>query len=95
MWDVVRSNFVELVLSFFSSGSLDKSLSMTWVTLIPKVDGAKEMKDFRPITMVGCVYKVISKILVRRLKGVMNNLVGEAQAAFIHDRKFFYGALIY
>ena len=29
------------------------------------------MKNFRPISMVGCVYKVIAKILSRRLKGMM------------------------
>ena len=42
---------------------------MTWVTLIPKFEGAKEMNEFKPISMVGYVYKVISKILARRLRG--------------------------
>ena len=62
--------------------------------MIPKFDGAIEMKDFRPISMVGCVYKVIAKILARRIRGVMNNLVGEAQTAFLQDRKIYDGALI-
>ena len=67
---------------------------MTWVTLIPKVDDAQEIKDYRPISMVGCVYKVIVKILANRIKGVMNGLVGETQTAFVHGRQILDGALI-
>ena len=36
---------------------------MTWVTLIPKFKGAKEVKGFRLISMVRCGYKVVSKVL--------------------------------
>ena len=50
---------------------------MSWVTLIPKFEGAKEIKGFRPISMVGCIYKVVAKILVRRLRSVMGALVGK------------------
>ena len=61
--------------NFSSSGYLPKNLNMTWVILIPKFEGAKDMRGFRPINMVGSIYKVISKILVRRLKTVMNGFV--------------------
>ena len=83
-----------MVLDFFSSGYLPKNLNMTWVILIPKFDGTKDMKDFRPISMVGCIYKMISKILARRLKSVMNGLVEENKSAFIQRRQILDGALI-
>ncbi|XP_015969911.1 secreted RxLR effector protein 78-like [Arachis duranensis] len=67
---------------------------MTWVTLASKIDVPKEMKDFRPISMVESVYKVILKILVLRMKNVMSFLVGEVQYAFIQDRQILDGALI-
>nr|XP_029151561.1 uncharacterized protein LOC114925942 [Arachis hypogaea] len=44
--------------------------------------------------MVGCVYKVISKVLVRRMRSVMLGLVGETQSAFVKRRKIHDGALI-
>lgn len=46
------------------------------MTLIPKIDNAVEMKEFRSISMAGCLYKVIVKILADRFKRVMPKLVG-------------------
>ena len=45
---------------------------MTWVTLIPKKEGAVDILDYRPISMVGSVYKVVAKVLSRRLRGVVS-----------------------
>ncbi|XP_057756422.1 uncharacterized protein LOC130975688 [Arachis stenosperma] len=44
--------------------------------------------------MVGCVYKVISKVLVRRMRSLMPALVRETQSAFVKGRKIHDGALI-
>ncbi|XP_025608135.1 uncharacterized protein [Arachis hypogaea] len=68
--------------------------NVTWVALAPKFIGAKEIKDLRPISIVGCVYKVISKMVVRRMGPIMPGLVGETQSAFVKGRKIHYGALI-
>ena len=77
-WEIVGADFKKVILDFFNTSSLENSLNMTWVTLIPKFEGAKEMKDFRPISMVGCVYKIIAMILARRIRKVMGGLIGEA-----------------
>nr|XP_025703819.1 uncharacterized protein LOC112805690 [Arachis hypogaea] len=76
-WDDISSEFIAAVLGFFQSAQLATDANVTWVTLAPKVEGAKEVKDFWPISMVGCLYKVISKVLVRRIRSVMPGLVGE------------------
>ncbi|XP_016185845.1 uncharacterized protein LOC107627528 [Arachis ipaensis] len=93
-WDDIGPDFIAAVLGFFRSAQLPTEANVTWVTLAPKVEGAKEVKDFRPISMVGCLYKVISKVLVRRMRPVMLGLVGETQTAFVKGRKIHDGALI-
>jgi hypothetical protein len=45
-----------------------KSLNATFLTLIPKKTEAVEVKNFRPISLVGGVYKIVSKVLANRLK---------------------------
>lgn len=94
MWNVVGEEFITMVLEFFERGTLPKAVNTTWGTLIPKVEGATDLKDFRPISMVGCIYKIIAKIMATRLKRVMPFLVGETQSAFIMGRQILDGALI-
>ncbi|XP_016207070.1 uncharacterized protein LOC107647514 [Arachis ipaensis] len=93
-WDDIGPEFSAAVLWFFQSAQLPTDANVTWVTLVPKVEGAKEVKDFRPISIVGCLYKVISKVLVRRMRSVMPGLVGQTQTAFVQGRKIHDGALI-
>ncbi|XP_016206359.1 uncharacterized protein LOC107646704 [Arachis ipaensis] len=93
-WDEFGAEFMAAVLDFFQSSRLPSDSNITWVALAPKFTGAKEIKDLRPISMVGCVYKVISKVMVRRMSSVMPGLVGETQSAFVKGRKIHDGALI-
>nr|GEV01390.1 RNA-directed DNA polymerase, eukaryota, reverse transcriptase zinc-binding domain protein [Tanacetum cinerariifolium] len=50
--------------------------------------------DFRPISLIGSVYKIIAKILANRLVLVLGDLVNEVQSAFIADRQILDGPFI-
>ncbi|XP_057444637.1 uncharacterized protein LOC130736879 [Lotus japonicus] len=52
----------------------------------PRVDGVNSphsLNEFRPISLIGCIYKVVSKLLATRLKSVIGKLIDERQFAFI------------
>lgn len=65
-----------------------------FITLIPKIAGANMLKDFRPISLLGCHNKIISKILANRLKSVLPGLIWECQNAFIKGRQILDSVLI-
>jgi len=94
MWSVVGEDFCAYILNFFATGTLHESFNTTWVTLIPKKKGLLEVTDFRLISLVGSLYKVIAKILSCRLKTVLPNLIGESQTTFVFGRQILDGALI-
>jgi len=94
IWPIIGEDFNRCIMEFFATGRFPKAINMTWVTLIPKKEGAVEISEFRPISMVGSIYKVIAKILSRRIKAVISDLVGENQTAFISGRQILDGALI-
>lgn len=73
--------------TFHSKDQWYKSLSATFITLIPKKEGAAEIKDFRPISLVGCLYKLLSKTLVVRLKTIMPKVISRYQSAFVPGRQ--------
>ena len=51
-----------------------------------KKGGAEELKDFRPINLVGGLYKLFAKVLTNRLKSVVRVLISDNQHAFIRCR---------
>jgi hypothetical protein len=60
-WEVVKGDIMAVFEEFHTRGKFVKSINSTFISLIPKIQGAKEVKDFRPINLVGGVYKIISK----------------------------------
>lgn len=66
--------------NFHQKGVFEKTFNATFVAFIPKKPGAVEVKDFRPISLIGGVYKIISKLLTERLKTVIGKLVDEHQS---------------
>ncbi|GJU22466.1 hypothetical protein Tco_1155808 [Tanacetum coccineum] len=59
----------------------------SFITLIPKVPNASMVKEFRPISLIGSLYKIIAKVLANRMVMVLNDLVNEIQSAFVADRQ--------
>ena len=66
--------------------TLPEHLNETFIVLIPKVDNPINMTQFRPISLCNTTYKVISKILVTRLRPCMTNLISPNQVSFVPGR---------
>ena len=56
--------------------------------------GAEDFKDFRPISLVCSLYKLIAKVLANRMKKIMGRLVNKAQKAFVKGRQILDAPLI-
>lgn len=74
---------MQTIHNFHKNESFEKSFNATFVALIPKKHGAEELKDLRPISLIGGVCKIIAKLFTERLKTVMGSLVDEHQMAFL------------
>jgi hypothetical protein len=94
MWDVFKGEFRIMFDQFHGIGSLPKSFTNYFVALIPKVNSPFSLGDFRPISLLGCLYKVIAKVLTARLATVMDRLVTQTQSAFIKGRQLVDGVVV-
>lgn len=61
-WEIVRKEVMAMFTEFHSKDCWFKS-SASFVTLIPKKSRAFELKDFRLISLVGCMYTLLAKTL--------------------------------
>ncbi|GJW56284.1 reverse transcriptase domain, reverse transcriptase zinc-binding domain protein [Tanacetum coccineum] len=65
---------------------ISRGCNSSFVTIIPKVAYPIGLGDFRPISLIGCYYKILAKILAERVKKVVGEVVGDVQNAFIKGR---------
>jgi len=93
-WPDLKVDIMRFVSEFHCNGRLSKGINNTFIALIPKIDNPQRLNDFRPIALVGCLYKIIAKVLVNRLRKVMGTVISETQSAFVKDRKILDGILI-
>jgi tripartite-type tricarboxylate transporter receptor subunit TctC len=66
---------MEVFQDFHTHSKFVKSINATFLALIPKKFGAVDLKDFRPISLVSGVYKIIAKVLANRLRKVVEKII--------------------
>ncbi|KAF5206932.1 Transposon tx1 uncharacterized protein [Thalictrum thalictroides] len=93
-WSFLKGDIMEVVKEFDQTGFLDWRVNTTFITLIPKISGARSIGDFRPISLVGGIYKIITKTLASRLKKVLPSLISPNQSAFIGRRQILDSILV-
>lgn len=62
-------------------------LNKTLIVLIPKVQGPESFGNYRPISLCNSICKIISKVIVSRLRPHLQNIVSPFQTAFIPGRR--------
>jgi len=85
-WGVLKVEIVEAMEQFYETGSIPKGCNASFVALVPKVRDPSRLEQYRPISLVGAVYKIIAKLLAERLKKVLPSVVDESQSAFLKGR---------
>ncbi|CAL9222937.1 unnamed protein product, partial [Arabidopsis halleri] len=70
------------VSEFFQSDTLLKQWNATTLVLIPKSSNASKASEFRSISCLNTIYKVISKLLAKRLQQILSTVVSSSQSAF-------------
>lgn len=81
-WEFVKNNVMGFFKEFHEQGRFVRGLNATFFVLVPKGEGVEDLRDFKPISLVGGLYKLLAKVLANRLKKVMGNVVSSSQNAF-------------
>nr|GEZ00866.1 RNA-directed DNA polymerase, eukaryota [Tanacetum cinerariifolium] len=84
----------ESVQWFFKHGYFASGCNSSFVTLIPKTADPKMVSEFRPIRLIGSLYKVVTKILATRLANVISDLISNVQTTFLPNRQILDGPFI-
>lgn len=86
-WDIYKNDFMNLLSEFYHNGKFVRGFNPSFIVLIPKKEETVSMHDFRPISLLGGAYKIISKLLATRLSKVLDSVISPNQSAFVGGRQ--------
>jgi ribonuclease HI len=86
-WMIVGPSVKTAVKNIFSTGIMPPNLNQTLIALVPKQQGPETLNHYRPISLCNTVYKIITKLLVLRIKPYLLALVSPFQTAFVSGRR--------
>lgn len=86
-WSILGEDLLQTIRNFHWNEFFEKYFNVTFIALIPKKNGAEELKEFGPINLRRGICKVISKLITERMKSVITKLVDDHQMAFLKGRQ--------
>ena len=93
-WETLKKDIMEVVYLFQESGSFPKGCNSPFIVLVPKVKDPIMIDQFRPISLVGALYKIITKAMSCRIKDVLPLVIDDVQSTFLKDRRMLESVLM-
>ncbi|GKV09037.1 hypothetical protein SLEP1_g20594 [Rubroshorea leprosula] len=85
-WEVVSDTLLTFINRSLLDGYFELSLLRAYIVLIPKGENADVIQKFRPICLLNVAYKVLAKVIVNRLRPLLQHLIGPFQSSFLPGR---------
>jgi len=82
-WHLIATDVCQAIKSFFHNGKMLKQINHTLIALIPKVENPSTTAQFRLISLCNSFYKIIAKILVNRMRPLLEKIIDSVQSAFV------------
>ncbi len=86
-WNLFRVPLFKYAITCFDKGELTDNFHSANVKLIPKKGDCSKIKNWRPISLLNCFYKLISRALAERLKHVMDKITKVGQKGWYSSTK--------
>jgi retron-type reverse transcriptase len=85
-WHIIKDDIYKLCNDFYEGNLNLESINIGHITLIPKIQNPEGVNDFRPITLLNCILKILTKLLANRLQKVVLKIVHKNQYGFLKGR---------
>ncbi|KAL4560291.1 hypothetical protein LXL04_032441 [Taraxacum kok-saghyz] len=94
LWNIICEDIVAAVQFLWKFKTINPGSNTSFITLVPKNKDPQSLKEYRPINLIGCITKIVSKLLTSRLKPLLDKVICPNQTAFVGNRNIFEGPLI-
>ena len=88
-WSLLKNDVMKFIGDFHTDEVFPKGANSSFISLIPKVHDPQGLEQYRPISLIGCMYNIVAKVLSKRLKKVLGLVIYERKYAFLKRNNFF------
>ena len=74
------------ILRNINFGTIFRNINNTYIALIFKTKDSGLITQYCPVSLCNVLYKIMFKMLVKRLKLILPNLISDSQSAFVLRR---------
>ena len=92
-WDIVKNDIMEIFADFHSGELAVCRQNYGVITLLPKIQDAARIQQYRPICLLNYLYKWITKTLTLRLENLADKLILKSQSALLKGRNIMNGVM--
>jgi hypothetical protein len=85
-WELCGEEVTNVVIKMLNGTEDLSAINETPIVLIPKVASPEEISQFRPISLCNVIYKIASKVVANRSKGVLLEIISEEQSTYVPGR---------
>jgi hypothetical protein len=85
-WEVIKSDLLSIFIVFYNHELDIAKFNLASICLLPKKEDAITIRNFRPISLINCSFKIITKLLADRLACMIDSLIAPSQTAYIKGR---------
>ncbi len=85
-WPKLKPLYLKMINATYQKGELPYTLRKALLALLFKKGDEKMLKNYRPISLTNCDYKILCFVLANRLQKVLSDLIHEDQTGYIKGR---------
>ena len=85
-WHIIKKEFYNLCQDFYNGSVNLQAINSSFITLIPKKNNPESLNDYRPISLLSSVLKLLTKLMANRVQPIILKLVHKNQYGFIKSR---------
>lgn len=85
-WEFIASGLLEFIHDFWQSSSLPDKVKEGIIQLVPKNPDKQRLADWRPLTMLNTLYKILTQLLANRLKLLLSTLISHNKLVSSQDK---------
>ena len=86
-WLIMGNSVIEKVKKVFVARKIPEVINRTHIALISKIQGPETLGNYKPISLCNTVYKIVTKIIIARLRPLLGKLISPLQTTFVPGRK--------